>query len=143
MTLNCLHHVNILSRNMTKTAAFYERLGFKIGPRPSGFPEPGIWLYIDDHPALHINPAKAMATSDSQYRRTVDHFGFAVKGSVKEVTDKLNGLGITYDLWNPIPGVCRALYFEDPTTGAKIEYVLVDEFVAPTVEKKITAQLPE
>lgn len=137
--LSALNHVNILSADMEKTAAFYTRLGFKIGHRPLGFPDPGIWLYVDEKPVLHINPISGPRANPcgrekelgwvSNWLRTVDHFGFSVRGTVAEVTAKLDELGIEYDLWGPIPGANRALYFVDPTTGARIEYVLVDEFV--------------
>lgn len=137
--LSRLHHVNILSADMEATAAFYEKLGFMIGPRPAGFPEPGIWLYVGVDPVLHINPSSGPRANPgdreadlkhaAHWLRTVDHFGFAVRGSVEQVTERLDAVGIKYDLWDPIPGVNRALYFEDPTTGAKIEYVLVDEYI--------------
>jgi catechol 2,3-dioxygenase-like lactoylglutathione lyase family enzyme len=139
--LTALNHVNILSTDMQKTTAFYEALGFEVGPRPAGFPDPGIWLYVDGKAVLHINPVQGALAQEfggkhvadlrvvGHALRVVDHFGFSVKGTVAGVTGALDRLGVKYDLWDPIPGANRALYFEDPTTGARIEYVLVDEFV--------------
>ena len=125
MALAGLNHVNILARNLEVSAKFYESLGLKTGPRPTGFPEHGIWLYHGDSPVLHLNPApKERPLNDG----AVDHFGFSVQGSIQDCTRRLTQLGIEYDLWEAIPGTCRALYFKGPS-GEKIEFVFVDQFV--------------
>lgn len=126
MKIEGLNHFNIATDDLERSARFYESLGLKRGHRPS-FQTTGIWLYIADTPVLHLNDAKevgpiAWATA------AVHHVGFSVKGSVDEITNKLRSIGVEYDLWDPIPGVCRALYFKGPSNES-IEIVMVDCYV--------------
>ncbi|AYC99948.1 VOC family protein [Neorhizobium sp. NCHU2750] len=50
-----LDHVNIEARDAAPMVCFLKAvLGAEEGPRPP-FPFPGHWLYLDGHPAIHIN----------------------------------------------------------------------------------------
>lgn len=121
-----LNHFNIACADLERSATFYETLGLKRGHRPT-FPTTGIWLYIGDHPAVHLND-KSEVGPIVDGCAAVHHVGFTVHGMVEEIADKLERLGIKYDLWDPIPGVCRALYFHGPD-GEAIEFVMVDCFM--------------
>lgn len=126
-----LNHFNIVSNDMEKSAAFYEQFGLTRGHRPSGFSTKGIWLYVGDDPIIHINDTAEVGTIESK-RGPVHHVGLTIKGDVGNVTKTLASLGVTFDLWDPIPGVCRALYFEGPS-GEAVEFVLVDCHVDPVM----------
>ena len=49
-----LDHINILTNDVEKCRNFYvDGLGFEEGFRPP-FNIPGMWLYLDEHPVVHI-----------------------------------------------------------------------------------------
>lgn len=121
-----LNHFNIFSCVPVETVAFYERLGFKVGLRPEAFPDPGVWLYAGDCPSplLHVN-----IVTEAEFKKLgagiVGHVGFSVSGTIEQVTAALAAAGVAYDLWAPIPGAKRALYFHG-LNGEYIELVFVD-----------------
>ena len=118
-----LNHVNVLCDDIEFSAEFYQRLGLTRGYRPKGFPEHGVWLYLDTFPIIHLNPR---SFPERLFEGgAVDHFGFTIRGPLQPVVEYLDSLNITFDLWPPIPGVCRALYFYGPS-DEKIEFVFVD-----------------
>ena len=54
MALRTLDHYTVLTEDVAASVGFYETvLGLKNGERPP-FAFPGAWLYIDDHPVLHL-----------------------------------------------------------------------------------------
>lgn len=122
-----LNHANVITRDLEASAAFYEALGLKRGERPN-FGNTGIWLYnVDGLPILHLNDEAELGVIKGAHS-AIHHVGLSVRGSVGEITDKLAKLHIVYDLWAPVPGCCRALYFNGPS-GEHIEFVMVDNFV--------------
>jgi catechol 2,3-dioxygenase-like lactoylglutathione lyase family enzyme len=126
MVIDGLNHVNIATKDLENSARFYESLGLARGHRPD-FHTTGIWMYSGLSPVLHLNDEEEVGPIVSG-TAAVHHFGFSVRGTVGEVCKELVDLGIEFDLWDPIPGVCRALYFRGPS-GESIEYVMVDEYV--------------
>lgn len=126
MRIEGLNHFNIATENLERSAHFYEALGLKRGHRPS-FSTTGIWLYIGEAPVIHLNDESEVGPI-VKGTAAVHHVGLSVRGGLEEITARLRWLNIEYDLWDPIPGVCRALYFRGPS-GEQIEFVLVDNFV--------------
>lgn len=63
-----------------------------------------------------------------------NHVGFNAHGSIEQVTARLSALKINYDLWEPLPGARRALYFTG-LAGEKIEFVFVDVPVVPLMNE--------
>lgn len=123
-----LNHFNIAAADLEASAKFYEALGLRRGHRPDfGSFNHGIWMYCGVHPILHLNDAKEVGPI-TPGTGAVHHVGLSVSGEVDDVTRHLDHLGIHYDLWAPIEGVCRALYFHGPD-GEHIEMVMVDCFV--------------
>lgn len=130
-----LNHVNLYSSDPHKTVAFYGRLGFKAGYRPNAFADPGVWLYAgdDDYQILHVNvlpPERFAALGEGPF----GHVGLGVRGTIAEVTGWLKSLNIEYDLWDPIPGAHRALYFKGPSNEV-VELVFVDEPIEPVARR--------
>lgn len=126
MLISGLNHVNIATNDLEASARFYENFGLKRGHRPT-FPTKGIWLYSNGCPILHLNDAAEVGPIVPG-TAAVHHVGLSVNGSVEEITRCLRNHGIEYDLWDPIPGVFRALYFKGPS-GESVEFVMLDEFV--------------
>ena len=54
MAITRLDHYSIRTTDLESTRKFYtEVLGFEVGPRPV-FPFPGIWLYNNGLPVVHV-----------------------------------------------------------------------------------------
>jgi catechol 2,3-dioxygenase-like lactoylglutathione lyase family enzyme len=53
MPVHAFQHVNTRSADVERTKDFYVRLGLRVGDRPP-FASKGYWLYLDDHPVLHL-----------------------------------------------------------------------------------------
>jgi catechol 2,3-dioxygenase-like lactoylglutathione lyase family enzyme len=59
MAVSRLHHVNIRTTDLDATQKFYEDVvGLEVGPRPP-FGNPGVWLYAEGHPWVHVSIADA------------------------------------------------------------------------------------
>jgi len=133
-----LNHANVLTCDPNRTLEFYRKLGFRKGYRPTGFPDEGFWLYAgnNDYQILHINIVdhdQFTALGSGVY----NHIGFEVSGTIEEVVAWLNDQGIAPDVWAPIPGAHRALYFTGPS-GEKVELVFIDEPVASFRDATVT-----
>jgi len=84
MSLERLHHFNIVTRDVDGSAAWYTRtIGLKPGPRPD-LTFYGIWMYLGDTPVVHLaseNPNAHITGEDPHadrgtYTGPVDHIAF-------------------------------------------------------------------
>lgn len=82
--LRGLDHITVLSADFDRSRRFYcALLGMRAGPRPA-IAVPGLWLYVGDHPVLHVLPRTTVATvgcaspaevdADPGRPRAIDHF---------------------------------------------------------------------
>lgn len=127
MQIGNLNHFNIATRSLEASAQFYEKLGLRRGNRPP-FSTSGIWMENQcGNPIIHLNDANEVGPIVAG-TAAIHHIGLNVHGSVEQITAKLDVLGIKFDLWDPIPGTFRALYFHGPS-GESIEFVMIEEFV--------------
>ncbi len=128
MRINRLDHYNIRTTKPKQTLHFYsEVLGLKNAPerRPPSV-NPGTWILVDDHPAIHINFIDPDTTgidgADGQTEnRTgpLDHIAFEASGYM-EFESTFNRLGIAYRKFErPEIDLCQ-LFLHDPN-GVKIE----------------------
>jgi catechol 2,3-dioxygenase-like lactoylglutathione lyase family enzyme len=77
MHLLALHHVNIRTTRLDAMRRWYvDVLGLVDGFRPY-FGFPGAWLYIGDHPALHL---ASTADVDDGHRPRLEHFALEAAG---------------------------------------------------------------
>jgi len=53
MPVAAFQHVNTRSADVERTKDFYVRLGLRVGDRPP-FASRGYWMYLGDHPVLHL-----------------------------------------------------------------------------------------
>ena len=112
-----LDHVNIRTNDVDACRRFYvDSLGFEEGFRPD-FDIPGIWLYLDGVPVVHI-----IETSDPLENNSgsIDHIAFRAHYFDK-FTARLKAEGIEYED-REIPGMdLHQLFCFDPH-GIKVEF---------------------
>ena len=95
MALQRLDHYNIETARHEETVAFYcDVLGCVNKPelRPD-FPLPGAWLFVNDHPAIHIN---FVDEDHAGKTGAIDHVAFVATGYL-EMCAYLGELGIDFE----------------------------------------------
>jgi catechol 2,3-dioxygenase-like lactoylglutathione lyase family enzyme len=111
-----LDHVNIHTRDVAAMIDFLEKvLGAKEGLRPP-FPFPGHWLYLDGHPAIHLN---AVDRDEDFPVGMINHvaFGFYDRDTIIE---KIAGSGYPFE-HDAIPGTDIGQIFVFGPEGVKVE----------------------
>ncbi|MDX2382214.1 MAG: glyoxalase [Acidimicrobiia bacterium] len=95
MALQRLDHYNIETVRPDETVAFYcDVLGCVNAPeRRPAVPEPGTWLLVDDHPAIHVNFVEYDLAARTG---AIDHVAFEASGYL-EMCAQLDTLGVDYD----------------------------------------------
>ena len=112
-----LDHVNIRTNDVDACRRFYvDSLGFEEGYRPD-FDVPGIWLYLDGAPVVHIIETSETLESNSG---SIDHIAFRAH-HFDRFTARLKAEGIDYED-REIPGMdLHQLFCFDPH-GIKVEF---------------------
>ena len=106
-----MDHFTIVTDQLEQTQHFYENLlGLECGPRPP-FPVPGMWLYAEGHPVLHVIAVDHMP---NPRRGVLDHMAFFAQG-LEETLDQLDQHAIDYRIIRA-PGDVRTwqVFFKDP-----------------------------
>ena len=125
--LRGMDHFTVLTTDVARTRAFYEMLGFVVGPRPLDLPGPGIWFYVEDRPVLHIiGPVNRTDLKCGIF----DHMAFRATGlravarllDEKNITYRLQRLAEPFGVWQ--------MFFEDPF-GARVEFDFDGHEAAP------------
>ena len=124
MQVSGLHHLNVRTTpdKVEETREFYEYyMDMKVGPRPD-FPFGGYWMYVDDHPLVHISirdpkGAGAMGASDYGF----GHIAFDCKG-LDRLKEKLESNGIKYEERATPDDTLMQVFFHDPN-GVMVEMV--------------------
>lgn len=111
MPVKQLDHFNITSSHPGKTVAFYEMLGLENRPdRRPDFGVPGTWLFIGDHPAVHVN---FVEDGPSGSTGAMDHIGFEAEG-FEEITARLQEAGVPFTTAIRPEIALRQVYVRDP-----------------------------
>jgi catechol 2,3-dioxygenase-like lactoylglutathione lyase family enzyme len=121
MKLNGLHHINIrcAESDLPAIEKFYgEVLGLRKGDRPN-FPNPGIWLWQDNHPLVHVSARCVEGFLQDKHHGSVDHVAFGMNGAA-EFRDRVEKLGIPYDAQN-VPDAGFQIFLKDPI-GTVLEF---------------------
>jgi len=102
MTVKTLDHVNIQTRDMAGTVAFYgDLLGLVAKTAPRRKPEERQWLYVGDRAVIHLN----LFGTDNTYTREVipggttgaiHHIAFEC-GGLDEMVARLEARGLRYE----------------------------------------------
>ena len=122
MTLTRLDHYNIETVLPEETVTFYtEVLGLTNAPeRRPDVPQPGTWLLVGDHPAVHVN----FVDQDRGGRTgSIDHVAFVGSG-FDATRARLDQHGATYDVVES-PHL-KQIFVVDPN-GIRIEINIRDE----------------
>lgn len=113
MQLGKLDHVNVRTDNLEAMVAWYtEILGMRSGDRPK-FQFPGAWMYVGDHPVVHLVSTPDDAGAGSEVSLKLEHFAFEATGmkafeaklaAAGEKFEKRDvpGFGVTqFNIWDP------------------------------------------
>ncbi len=119
MALLRLDHVNIRCADLERSRAFYiDALGLTEGSRPA-VNLPGAWLYLGDHPVVHLVDAKAMAESGAGSTGAFDHVAFEAR-DFEATRARLEQAGVSFRA-NDFPEFdLKQIFFLDPD-GVKVE----------------------
>ena len=126
MKLNGIHHLNIRCAvsDLPAIEKFYgDLLGFTKGYRPN-FPGPGIWLWHDNHPLIHVSARCAEGFLEEEHHSSVDHIAFGMTGAA-EFCAHVKKLGITHDAQN-VPNAGFQIFLKDPL-GTLLEFNFPNE----------------
>jgi catechol 2,3-dioxygenase-like lactoylglutathione lyase family enzyme len=126
MKLTGVHHLNIrcAESDLPAIEKFYgEVLGLRKGDRPE-FPNPGIWLWHDDHPLIHVSARCAEGFLQEKHHGSVDHVAFGMIGAA-EFRDRVRNLGISFEAQN-VPGAGFQIFLKDPV-GTVLEFNFPNE----------------
>lgn len=97
--LTALDHVNLHTDDLEGMTEWYKTvLGLVPGPRPA-FSIPGVWLYLDDLPVVHLVHCDAPLAKATV---SLEHFAFRATG-MAGFEKKLSEMGITHDI-QEVPG---------------------------------------
>jgi catechol 2,3-dioxygenase-like lactoylglutathione lyase family enzyme len=132
-------HFTIVTDQLEVTRAFYvDQLGMCEGPRPP-FPIPGLWLYVQDHPVLHVVAVDQMPTPR---RGALDHMAYSAEG-LSDTIEVLHANGINLRLIRA-PGINRTwqLFFNDPN-GVEVELDFAETETPPKDWKTLSSRVTQ
>ena len=105
-----MDHFTIVTDQLASTITFYERLGLAVGARPD-FGVGGAWLYVGDHPVLHVVETDRMP---EPRRGVLDHMAFFAQDFVA-LAARLSEAGIAYRvIRTPRPFSLWQMFLYDP-----------------------------
>ncbi len=111
MPITGLDHYALLTSDPERTTRFYtEIIGLRVGFRPE-LSFPGVWLYAEDEPLVHIIFGKSIPTRETG---AVDHLAFKAKGSVDAALEKLKANGVAYSMRKLERTGVVQVFFRDP-----------------------------
>ena len=111
MPLTAFDHVNIRTANLEAMVKWYgDVLGLTPGPRPD-FGFPGAWLYLGDHPVVHLVQTETQPAAGGDITlehaafRATDLPGFLNSLASRDVahkTARIDSIGLTQiNIWDP------------------------------------------
>ncbi len=111
-----MDHFTVMTDRLAETLDFYALLGLTAGPRPD-FGVGGAWLYVGDHPVLHLVETTRMP---QPRRGALDHMAFFAR-DFHAVAERLVAEGLTYRvIRTPRPFSLWQMFLLDPN-GVEVE----------------------
>jgi catechol 2,3-dioxygenase-like lactoylglutathione lyase family enzyme len=118
MPVSALDHYNVVTSDLAVTRRFYrEIVGLRDGERPP-FGRAGAWMYLGDHPILHISTGRAPTSRKSD---AYDHVAFRAY-DLEGTRAILRGKGIYFEEYAVPDRNMHQVFFRDPD-GAEIELI--------------------
>ncbi len=121
MKIDRIHHLNIRCApgDLATIEKFYsEVIGLKKGPRPDLRNE-GVWLYLGDHPIVHVSARCAEGFLQEKHHGSVDHVAFQSHGAA-EFRARLDDMKIAYEQQN-VADAGYQIFVRDPV-GTTLEF---------------------
>jgi extradiol dioxygenase family protein len=121
MKVKGVHHLNIRCsvNDLPAIERFYgDVMGLRKGDRPN-FPNPGIWLWLENHPLVHVSARCADGFVQEKHQGSVDHVAFDMTGAV-EFRERVQKLGVKFEAQN-VPGAGFQIFLKDPI-GTVLEF---------------------
>jgi catechol 2,3-dioxygenase-like lactoylglutathione lyase family enzyme len=116
MPVVALDHYNVVTKDLDACRKFYsEVLGLRDGERPA-FGRAGAWMYLDNHPILHISTGRAPETRKSD---AYDHVAFRASDLVA-TRERLKAANVYFEEYAVPDRNLHQVFFRDPD-GAEIE----------------------
>jgi catechol 2,3-dioxygenase-like lactoylglutathione lyase family enzyme len=124
MALHRLDHYNIETVLPEETVRFYtEVLGLTNAPeRRPAVGQPGTWILVDDHPAIHVNFIDQDRAGPTG---SIDHVAFEGSG-YEEMRQHLTAAGASYEVVDSPQFSLKQIYVVDPN-GVRIEINIRNE----------------
>ena len=114
--LQSLDHVTLRSTDLGRTLRFYQRLlGLEPGSRPA-FGMPGLWLYVEGRPLVHVLEMPVGAGGGA-----IHHIAFEARDRAV-VSARLAAARVPFELAALPDGSALQMFLTDPD-GARIELV--------------------
>ena len=143
MKINRIHHLNLrcAPSDVDQVEKFYDEvIGLKKGPRPN-FPNPGVWMFLGDHPLVHVSARCVEGFLQEKHKSSVDHIAFEVNGAI-DFREKLDRMKIYYEQQN-VPNAGYQIFLRDPI-GTLLEFNFPnseapDAITSGTLAKRQTA----
>jgi catechol 2,3-dioxygenase-like lactoylglutathione lyase family enzyme len=111
-----MNHFTVLTDDVERTTAFYgELLGLHPGARPD-LAVPGVWLYAQDHPVLHIVGG---CSKQRLVPGVIDHIAFTATDLAATLAT-LDRAGIKHTCGRQPGTRLWQVFFTDPN-GARVE----------------------
>jgi catechol 2,3-dioxygenase-like lactoylglutathione lyase family enzyme len=117
MSVSRLDHVTINTHDLEATRRFYvDVIGLRDGERPP-FGFPGLWLYVDDTPVIHVI---GLTGADERVSGggSVDHIAFRVDG-LAQMRERIGRENIVTEAVVPRTGDTQ-IFVHDPN-GVRLE----------------------
>lgn len=111
-----LDHINIETTDLDTSTRFYEQvLGMHSGWRPA-FDVPGAWMYVDDHPIVHLVVRDSVHSAPTG---AIHHVALKASG-LDDMKKRLDEHGIAYAA-TVVPDLDVTQLFIDDPNGVKLE----------------------
>jgi extradiol dioxygenase family protein len=132
MQINRIQHINIRcsAGDLPTLERFYsDVVGLNRGNRPK-LRNDGIWMYLEDHPVVHISVRCEPGYIQTDHRGSIDHIAFDCRDA-KSLQARLHKMDIPFETSN-VQGAGFQMFIRDPL-GTVLEFNFPNNEAPPTI----------
>ena len=132
MQINRIQHINIRcsAGDLPVLERFYsDVVGLNRGNRPKLRNE-GIWMYLGDHPVVHISVRCEPGYIQTDHRGSIDHIAFDCSDA-KSLQERLQKMNIPFETSN-VAGAGFQMFIRDPL-GTALEFNFPNNEAPPAI----------